>query len=140
MAEEKREGTQQGISTISPQQEEVTIPVEEYQNLQYWASQGQKKQSSFWTDALNNPEGTRALKEGVKEVIDSTMGSWAKLQKGDLTYSAVRMLFVVLLLGAIIGVASWLTSTGRLDGSGLIFLLGTITGYLLTFLAKVEHA
>ena len=78
------------------------------------------------------------MKDGIKDVVDSTLSSWAKLQKDQLKYSYIRISIVVLLLGVIIGAASWLTSIGRLDGSGLIFLLGTITGYLLTFLAKME--
>ncbi len=137
MVDDETKETASGVPAVQ-KQEEITISMKDYQELQYWASLGQKKQSSFWTDALSNPEGTSALKDGVKEVIDSTMGSLAKLQKGNLLYSAIRMVLVVGLLGAIVGVASWLTSTGRLDGSNLMFILGTLTGYLLTFLTKVE--
>ena len=115
----------------------ITMPKSEYDKLIYLAEVGQK-QTSFWDEALKNPEGTTALKDGIKDVVDSTLASWAKLQKDQLTYSYIRICIVVLLLGIIIGAASWLTSIGRLDGSGLIFLLGTITGYLLTFLTKME--
>jgi hypothetical protein len=115
----------------------ITMPKREYDELRYWADMGQR-QTSFWDEALKNPEGTTALKDGIKDVVDSTLASWAKLQKDQLKYSYIRIFIVVLLLGVIIGAASWLTSIGRLDGSGLIFLLGTITGYLLTFLTKME--
>ena len=115
----------------------ITMSKREYDKLLYWADMGQQ-QTSFWDEALKNPEGTTALKDGIKDVVDSTLSSWAKLQKDQLKYSYIRISIVVLLLGVIIGAASWLTSIGRLDGSGLIFLLGTITGYLLTFLAKME--
>lgn len=115
----------------------ITMPKREYDELRYWADMGQR-QNSFWDEALKNPEGTTALKDGIKDVVDSTLASWAKLQKDQLKYSYIRIFIVVLLLGVIIGAASWLTSIGRLDGSGLIFLLGTITGYLLTFLTKME--
>ena len=115
----------------------ITMPKSEYDKLLYSAEMGQR-QTSFWDEALKNPEGTTALKDGIKDVVDSTLASWAKLQKDQLKYSYIRIFIVVLLLGVIIGAASWLTSIGRLDGSGLIFLLGTITGYLLTFLTKME--
>lgn len=121
------------------QDESITIPKRDYDELLYWADMEQR-QTSFWADALRNPEGTTALKDGIKEVVDSTLTSWAKLQKDQLKYSSIRIITVVLLIGAIIGTASWLVSIGRLDGSGLIFLLGTITGYLLTFLSKIESA
>ena len=98
----------------------------------------EQRQTSFLVEALKNPEGTIALKDGIKDVVDSTLASWAKLQKDQLRYSYIRIIIVVVLLGAIIGAASWLTSIGRLDGSSLIFLLGTVTGYLLTFLTKME--
>ena len=115
----------------------ITMSKREHDELLYWAERGQK-QTSFWDEALKNPEGTTALKDGIKDVVDSTLASWAKLQKDQLKYSYIRIFIVVLLLGVIIGAASWLTSIGRLDGGGLIFLLGTITGYLLTFLTKME--
>ena len=114
------------------------MPKREYDELRYWADMGQRR-TSFWDEALKNPEGTTALKNGIKDVVDSTLASWAKLQKDRLKYSYIRIIVVVVLLGVIIGAASWLTSIGRLDGSGLIFLLGTITGYLLTFLTKMEN-
>lgn len=115
----------------------ITISKREYDELLYWADMEQRR-TSFWEEALKNPEGTTALKDGIKDVVDSTLASWAKLQSDQLKYSYIRIVVVVLLLGVIIGAASWLTSIGRLDGSGLIFLLGTITGYLLTFLTKME--
>ncbi|HEY4754765.1 MAG TPA: hypothetical protein VIH28_01800 [Ignavibacteriaceae bacterium] len=45
---------------------------------------------------------------------------------------------VLLIIVVIIWSASSLISSGRLDGSALTFLLGTITGYLLTFLTNIE--
>ena len=117
----------------------VTIPKIEYEELLHWTEIG-KRNDSFWGNALNNPEGTTALKDGIKEVVDSTLTSWAELQKGQMKYSFYRIIMVVVLIGMIIFTASWLTSIGRLDGSGLIFLLGTITGYLLTFLSKLEQS
>ena len=120
----------------------VEISQEEYDSLIYWAqiaqTQTRQLQNSFWTETLKHPEGTQALKEAVTEVINSTLKSWAEIQKGELKYSAVRIGAVIILLAGIIGTATWLTSIGKLDSSGLIFLLGTVTGYLLTFLTKIE--
>ncbi|MCL7413912.1 MAG: hypothetical protein M8353_09905 [ANME-2 cluster archaeon] len=116
----------------------LTMSQSEYDELSYWADRGQK-QTSFWADALKNPEGTTALKEGIKEVTESVLISQGKIQKDRLKYSSIRIFIVVSLLVVIIAAASWLTSINRLDGSSLIFLLGTITGYLLTFLTKIEH-
>ncbi len=117
----------------------VQLSKEEFESLKYWAEIGQKK-STFWSDTLQNPEGTKALKDGVKEVVASALASWSTLERGRLIYSLIRITIVVALLAIIIGIASWLTSLGRLDSSSLIFLLGTITGYLLTFLTKIEGA
>lgn len=140
MNDEETDATKINASAILGAREQdtsITMSKREHDELLYWADRGQK-QTSFWDEALKNPEGTTALKDGIKDVVDSTLTSWAKLQKDQLKYSYIRIFIVVLLLGVIIGAASWLTSIGRLDGSGLIFLLGTITGYLLTFLTKME--
>ena len=140
MNDEETKAVEINTATIidaAEQSASITIPKSEYDKLLYLAEMGQR-QTSFWDEALKNPEGTTALKDGIKDVVDSTLASWAKLQKDQLKYSYIRIFIVVLLLGVIIGAASWLTSIGRLDGSGLIFLLGTITGYLLTFLTKME--
>lgn len=46
----------------------------------------------------------------------------------------VHMAWVaVLIVALIVGVASWLTYAGKLDGSTYGFLLGLIVGYVLTF-------
>jgi len=138
--DEETDTTETNTSAIIGAREQdtsVTISQSEYDELRYWADVGERR-TSFWDEALKNPEGTTALKDGIKDVVDSTLASWAKLQKIQLKYSYIRIIIVVVLLGIIISAASWLTSIGRLDGSSLIFLLGTITGYLLTFLTKME--
>jgi len=124
------------IIDTAEQSASIAIPKGEYDKL--LLAEMEQRQTSFLVEALKNPEGTIALKDGIKDVVDSTLASWAKLQKDQLRYSYIRIIIVVVLLGAIIGAASWLTSIGRLDGSSLIFLLGTVTGYLLTFLTKME--
>lgn len=140
MNDEETDVTEINTSAILGAREQdtsVTISQREYDELRHWVDVGERR-ISFWDEALKNPEGTTALKDGIKDVVDSILASWAKLQKVQLKYSYIRIIIVVVLLGMIIGVASWLTSIGRLDGSSLIFLLGTITGYLLTFLTKME--
>lgn len=49
----------------------ITMPEREYGELRYWADMGQRR-TSFWDEALENPEGTTALKDGIKDVVDST--------------------------------------------------------------------
>ena len=140
MNDEETDATKINTSAILGAREQdtsVTISQREYDELLHWADVGERR-TSFWDEALKNPEGTTALKDGIKDVVDSTLASWAQLQKVQLKYSYIRIIIVVLLLGIIISAASWLTSIDRLDGSSLIFLLGTITGYLLTFLTKME--
>ncbi|MBN1762801.1 MAG: hypothetical protein JW878_06980 [Methanomicrobia archaeon] len=66
------------------------------------------------------------------------MGNWKKIQRDNLIYLGIRLIIVVVLIGAILGVATWLTSTGILDSSNFSLLLGILIGYLLTFLTKVE--
>lgn len=137
----EKEEQKEPVSDVpaAQRQEELTISREEYEHLQYLATQGQKNQNSFWTVALSNPEGTRALiQEGIKEVIETVMENWKKIQKDNLTYLGIRLVIVVGLIGAILGVATWLTSTGHLDSSNFSFLIGILIGYLLTFLTKVE--
>jgi len=126
---------------IKTQNEESTEIVQlnkqEYQHLQKLAQQG-SQQSSTLKELIQNPEGLKQLKEAVKEVIESGATSWVKLQQGQFIYSLVRVGMVLLIIVVIIWSASSLTSSGRLDGSALTFLLGTITGYLLTFLTNIE--
>lgn len=94
---------------------------------------------SFWIEALKNPEGTKALiEDGIKALAESYFNAQDKLVEKQLNYSAIRIVLVVLLLAAMIYAASNLVSMGRVDSSSFMFFLGTITGYLLTFLAKVD--
>ncbi len=138
MGEEEQKETASDVPAAQGQ-EELSISREEYNSLQYWATQGQKNQNSFWTVALSNPDGTRALiQEGIKDVIETVMENWKKIQKDNLIYLGIRLVIVVGLIGVILGVATWLTSRGILDSSNFSFLLGILIGYLLTFLTKVE--
>lgn len=78
------------------------------------------------------------IQEGIKDVVETVMGNWKKIQRDNLIYLGIRLIIVVVLIGAILGVATWLTSTGILDSSNFSLLLGILIGYLLTFLTKVE--
>jgi hypothetical protein len=142
MGEEESKEAASDVSEAQGQ-EELTISREEYEGLQYWANRGQRSQNSFWTAALSNPEGTRALiKESINIVLETVMGNWKDMQeamqKANLRYLGTRLVIVVGLLGVILVVATWLTSLGILESSNFSFLLGILIGYLLTFLTKVE--
>ncbi len=39
-------------------------------------------------------------------------------------------------LGALVAVMSWLTAIGRVSGDALLFLVGTITGYIFSMIVK----
>ncbi|MGD0081511.1 MAG: hypothetical protein ABSB80_12800 [Methanoregula sp.] len=123
--------------TTPCEDDKVTISRQEYDALIALKEQAYDR-PSFWSDALKNPEGVEKLAKAAKEIIDSAATAMVKSQITTLKYSVIRILIVILLLGAIIWSASQLVQSGKLDGGSLTFLLGTIVGYLLTFLSKVE--
>ncbi len=43
-------------------------------------------------------------------------------------------------LGAMVGLMSWLTSLGRVNGDALLFLAGTVTGYIFSLIVKFRWA
>ncbi len=45
---------------------------------------------------------------------------------------------VLVIIALIVWVGFQLTMMGTMDSSALVFLLGTIVGYLLSFMTKVE--
>lgn len=91
-----------------------------------------KTRRSFWSEALDKPEGTEPLKDFIKEISTEIMNSWDKLQRGQLKYSFYHTLTTTLFLGAILLVAYQLTAKGNLDSGSITFLLGTITGHYIT--------
>jgi hypothetical protein len=123
-------------TTASPA-DMITISKEEYDALKIIEEESHDQQS-FWSDALKNPDGVIAFKNAITEILQIWGTVNALSQKAKLVYSVVRIGIVVILLTIIILTASQLVQMGKLDGGSLIFLLGTIVGYLLTFLSKIE--
>ena len=122
------------------QEELITIPKSEYDHLNELADIAEGK-TSFWNDALKNPEGTKGLKEFIQGVLETGLTIWGeKILKRQLRYSIYRITVVVGLLVLIVGIATWLTSNGKLDAGAFTFLMGTIIGYILAFLTKIEQA
>jgi hypothetical protein len=120
----------------SGQEELISIPKSEYEMLCELA----ESRTSFWSDALKNPEGTKGLKEFIQGILETGLTIWGeKILKRQLWYSIYRITVIVVLLGLIVWIATWLTSNGRLDAGAFTFLMGTIVGYILTFLTKIEQ-
>jgi len=42
-------------------------------------------------------------------------------------------------LGALVAAMSWLTAIGRVSGDALLFLVGTITGYIFSMIVKFRY-
>lgn len=42
-------------------------------------------------------------------------------------------------LGGLVGLMSWLTAIGRVSGDALLFLVGTITGYIFSMIVKFRY-
>jgi len=117
-------------------EEHVSIPKSEYEMLCELA----ESRTSFWSDALKNPEGTKGLKEFIQGILETGLTIWGeRILKRQLWYSIYRITVIVVLLGLIVWIATWLTSNGRLDAGAFTFLMGTIVGYILTFLTKIEQ-
>jgi F0F1-type ATP synthase assembly protein I len=57
-----------------------------------------------------------------------------KRKQSDSRFRIHMTWIAVVVVGIIVGVATLLTFTAKMDGSAYGFLLGTITGYCLTFI------
>jgi hypothetical protein len=128
--------TDEGVT--GGQEESITIPKSEYDHLNELAEIAEGR-TTFFNEALKNPEGTRALKEFFQGILETGLTLYGeKIQKWQIGYSIFRITLVVIFLAIIVIVASWLTSIGRLDAGAFTFLMGTIIGYILSFLTKIE--
>ena len=121
---------QEGMKTQP--EEMISIPKNEYENLCQIAAK-----PSFWIEALGNPEGTKSVGDFVERIISTGLTLYGdKIQKWQLIYSGFRILLVVGLLAGIVYVSMILTTSGKLDAGAFTFLVGTITGYVLSYLTK----
>lgn len=76
---------------------------------------------------MENPDDT-------KEVIDTIFERWQESQEQGLAHKFRLILVVALLFLAVLIASSYLTQQQILPSSAYTLLLGTIIGYLLTFL------
>ncbi|MDP2767867.1 MAG: hypothetical protein Q8O41_10555 [Candidatus Methanoperedens sp.] len=94
---------------------------------------------SFWT-----PESVRDLENFLDKLLDK----WITYKKGEAEaenkyLQAItkhsRNIFVALIafLIAIIGLMSYLTLSGKVSGDALLFLVGTVTGYVIIFIQRL---
>lgn len=95
--------------------------------------------NSFWLAALDKSEGTELindLRSLCKDLLEYSKSS----TKSQMLHSFYQTAMTTLFLGIIIGAALYLTTRGFLDGSSTTFLIGTITGYYITYLTRREAA
>lgn len=97
----------------------------------------QLRRSSFWITALDKSEGTELIKD-LKEFVQDVLGYYKSEAKGRMQHSIIQTVITTFFLGLVIAAAVYLTSKGYLDGSSTTFLLGTITGYYITYLTRKE--
>lgn len=113
--------TQQGIQQLQrrlvesmSQTDRVMAPVQQYSDVSPWI---------VYRDEIG---------EIIKSIPDwlSTSSKYASELKNRV------VLALLILIGMTIGVISWLTIRGEISGEALIFLCGTIIGYIFAFLQK----
>lgn len=71
-----------------------------------------------------------------KEAISKIIGGIATVMTESPKHKFRSMIATFLLLGGIIAVLSALCWLGKISGEAVTFLMGTIIGYLFTFLHK----
>ena len=116
-------------------EEMISIPIGEYEMYRELV----ENRTSFWNEALKNPEGLKAFKEFIQGILETGLTIWAeRILKKQIWHSVFRISVVVFLLVVIVVIATWLTSNGKLDAGAFTFLMGTIVGYILAFLTNIE--
>lgn len=70
----------------------------------------------------------------IIEIIRTFAETSLKTKQSDSRFRIQMAWIAVVVVGIIVGVATLLTFSGKMDGSTYGFLLGTITGYALTFI------
>lgn len=60
-----------------------------------------------------------------------------KYMLGTTKHNRHVLITLVVFLGAIIFFMSYLTLSGRVSGDALLFLVGTVTGYLIIFIQRL---
>jgi hypothetical protein len=97
-----------------------------------------KSNKSFWMAALEKSDGTELFKS-FREFLQDYLNYEGKSSKNKVMHSISQTLITTLFLGLILTAALYLTTKGFLDGSSTTFLIGTITGYYITYLTRREN-
>ena len=72
--------------------------------------------------------------EPLINLIRETSEKWLQFRQTSVSFGLRMSSFVVIIVLSIIGMAGTLTYLDKIDGSTFTFLLGLITGYVLTFI------
>ncbi|WP_225741283.1 hypothetical protein [Halorussus halophilus] len=108
-----------------PQLQGQTAP--EPSTIQNPTPQTNQPQENAIRPLLENPDDAEKL-------IETTFDKWNTAKEQGLKYQWRMVMVVGGLFSVVLLSASWLTYTGVLQGSAYTLLLGTLIGYLLTFL------
>lgn len=109
---------------------ENEILVEELEQLK-------SKDNSFWMAALEKSDGTE-LFNSMREFVQDWLNHEKSNAKNKMLHSFSQTVITTFFLGLILIAALYLTTQGFLDGSSTTFLIGTITGYYITYLTRRE--
>ncbi|XES78477.1 MAG: hypothetical protein ACBZ72_06280 [Candidatus Bathyarchaeia archaeon] len=111
-------------------------PIEEIESMQI--NTPQKSQSK------KDETGYIGLIEAIKPLVeiylnhkkDESEAATDYFQKAS-THNRNMLYVMTVFLAVIIGFMSWLTYSGLVSGDALLFLVGTVTGYILLFIQKL---
>lgn len=107
------------------------------QNLPQQPTQGASAQRQAHQQGQQVENPMRPLVENpdeTRELIDTIFDRWQESQEQGLSHRFRLVLVVAALFLAVLIASSYLTQQQILPGSAYTLLLGTIIGYLLTFL------
>ena len=72
--------------------------------------------------------------DNLTKIIQELGGKWIQSKKTDVRFKVYLGFFALGFVIIIVGSMLYLTVIGRVDGSTFAFLMGTIVGYVLTYL------
>lgn len=97
------------------------------------------KRESIWT-----PELVEKLLDNLKDYADKFITYKQKEGETENKYILTitkhnrNVLYIlVIFLGVIIAFMSYLTLSGKVSGDALLFLVGTVTGYVIVFIQRL---
>jgi hypothetical protein len=98
-----------------------------------------RSNKSFWMAALEKSDGTELFKS-FREFLQDYLNFEGRSSRNRVMHSISQTLITSVFLGLILAAALYLTTKGFLDGSSTTFLIGTITGYYITYLTRREES